>query len=345
MMFLNDMDNFVKKHIHELAQNLIQQTGDHSALQEIKNCSGGNNQSWIVHTEVKSYFLKHYFFSKKDKRDRLGVEKAFARLADSSGVSNIPGLLAVDERNLFGLFQFIDGRGPLKEEIDSVCIEQALDFIKKINSKNENFNKQFVLYASDSCFSMAEHVTSLESRFHVLQNIAQTDAINLEAKNFVENVLYPEWEELRFVIKEKTVQSRIDFNKRLCQEEMIISPSDFGFHNSIVTKDNLFFIDFEYAGWDDPAKLICDFFCQPEVPVPLKYFECFVDQIVNIINRECKLVYRVEKLLPLYRIKWCCIMLNDFISACSLRKQFAFGREDRRKIQLAKAIRYFKIWF
>ena len=25
------------------------------------------------------------------------------------------------------------------------------------------------------------------------------------------------------------------------------------------------FIDFEYAGWDDPSKLICDFFCQPAV--------------------------------------------------------------------------------
>ena len=28
----------------------------------------------------------------------------------------------------------------------------------------------------------------------------------------------------------------------------------------------LWFIDFEYAGWDDPAKTVCDFFCQPGLP-------------------------------------------------------------------------------
>ena len=39
-----------------------------------------------------------------------------------------------------------------------------------------------------------------------------------------------------------------------------LSPSDFGFHNVIVEKDKILrFIDFEYAGWDDPAKMVSDF--------------------------------------------------------------------------------------
>ena len=36
------------------------------------------------------------------------------------------------------------------------------------------------------------------------------------------------------------------------------------------------FLDFEYAGWDDPAKLIGDFFCQPAIPAPHSEFERFV---------------------------------------------------------------------
>ena len=43
-----------------------------------------------------------------------------------------------------------------------------------------------------------------------------------------------------------------------------MSPSDFGFHNVIKKDDFLYFIDFEYAGLDDPVKLICDFYCQPD---------------------------------------------------------------------------------
>ena len=57
-----------------------------------------------------------------------------------------------------------------------------------------------------------------------------------------------------------------------------LSPSDFGFHNAIRrASGELCFIDFEYAGQDDPAKMACDFLCQPEVPVPDACRERFLD--------------------------------------------------------------------
>ena len=60
-----------------------------------------------------------------------------------------------------------------------------------------------------------------------------------------------------------------DMDHPLDTQESVLSPSDFGFHNALLGPDGkLCFIDFEYAGWDDPAKLICDFFCQPQTPVP-----------------------------------------------------------------------------
>ena len=56
-----------------------------------------------------------------------------------------------------------------------------------------------------------------------------------------------------------------------------MSPSDFGFHNALATPGGrLVFIDFEYAGWDDPAKLANDFFCQPAVPVDARFYDDFV---------------------------------------------------------------------
>ena len=53
----------------------------------------------------------------------------------------------------------------------------------------------------------------------------------------------------------------------LLPEHRCISPSDFGFHNAIKTLDGVKFIDFEFAGWDDPCKALIDFMLQPKVPI------------------------------------------------------------------------------
>src|SRR6266480_4587472 len=54
----------------------------------------------------------------------------------------------------------------------------------------------------------------------------------------------------------------------LPQASRILSPSDFGFHNAIRRPDGtLAFVDFEYFGWDDPAKTIVDFLLHPGMSV------------------------------------------------------------------------------
>ena len=72
----------------------------------------------------------------------------------------------------------------------------------------------------------------------------------------------------------------VEADQPLDPAERCLSPSDFGFHNAILANDGrLRFIDFEYAGWDDPSKLICDFFCQPAVPAPPQAFDRFATAI------------------------------------------------------------------
>ena len=62
-------------------------------------------------------------------------------------------------------------------------------------------------------------------------------------------------------LAKELIPSHPDFNMELEEDEKIISPSDFGLHNAKLGEDGkLAFFDFEYAGWDDPAKTIADFF-------------------------------------------------------------------------------------
>jgi hypothetical protein len=107
----------------------------------------------------------------------------------------------------------------------------------------------------------------------------------------------------------------------------VLSPSDFGFHNCLATASGLRFIDFEYAGWDDPAKTVCDFFCQPAVPVPGEHFERFLAAVISATG-DAGIRGRVALLLPVYELKWCCIMLNEFLPVGDDRRSFARADES-----------------
>ena len=106
------------------------------------------------------------------------------------------------------------------------------------------------------------------------------------------------------------------------------------------------FIDFEYAGWDDPAKAVGDFFCQPAVPVPFDYFEQYLQEAVSYSPNGALLAERVRGLLPVFQIKWCCIILNEFLPDAAQRRRFANPTTEpelRKRSQLEKAQRFFKL--
>ena len=84
------------------------------------------------------------------------------------------------------------------------------------------------------------------------------------------------------ICKINRVFSKSDLPRKVAKEEKSLSPSDFGFHNMLIDKNGrLRFIDFEYAGWDDPAKIICDFFCQPKFPVPMNWMDSFIEEALG----------------------------------------------------------------
>lgn len=167
--------------------------------------------------------------------------------------------------------------------------------------------------------------------------------IEIDALKFVDKELDPQWKKINSEINKEISESSQDIDKRIEKEYWCINPSDFGFHNALINSEGkVYFIDFEYAGWDDPAKMICDFFCQPDLPVPKKYLGEFTEIIAKNLNQN-NLSERVRLLLPLYQVKWCCILLNEFLNTGRLRREFAqehIGNEEKKKRQLEKTKKY-----
>ncbi len=340
---LNNKD----ENIHLYITRLLKNADIEDTFKLFPIFEGGNNRAWLLKTKEKDFFLKNYFSSKFDSRDRFGTELSFSIFAWENNIREIPEPIAADRANLLSIANFIPGRRPMKEEINISFFEQALEFLKKLNLNKRTIRGQSLPYASDSCFSIADHFESLEKKIGRLMLINTMDDIDAAAKAFIKNELTENWNSLKSKIQNELSKNRFDFNNKIHWDEMILSPSDFGYHNTILSKNGkLFFVDFEYAGWDDPAKLICDFFNQPELPVSIDYFDWFIETMIKALGEKQYgngvLLRRARLLFPLYKLKWCCILLNDFITVDRERKNFASFSEDKRKVQLDKAINHLR---
>ena len=197
--------------------------------------------------------------------------------------------------------------------------------------------------ASEACFSLRAHFETVEKRIQSLKEISPLSETDMAAKDFLSGSLLPAWEKF----KETTAGtiSRHEFDSELDKGQQCLSPSDFGFHNAMTSAGRLYFFDFEYAGWDDPAKLICDFFHQPRIPAPIDFLEASLAQCIgDLALNEDALRQRIRVLFPVYGFKWCCILLNEFLPVGRKRRAFAgiFDIETRKAAQLLKATEAFK---
>jgi len=304
--------------------------------------SGGNNRVFKLTVSNDLFLLKSYFHNRKDLRDRLGHEFAFTSFAWNYGVKAVPCPVACDHAHFLGLYEFVDGKKICSGEVTWEYCRQALEFFLELNRHKEEPNGAVLPVASEACFSVAEHLSCVDRRLKKFRQVNPCDATDTEALDFINSELSPKWETVRKDIVNLAKDLKIEIDEYLPSKERCLSPSDFGFHNAILERSgNLRFIDFEYAGWDDPAKMICDFFCQPEVSVPLEYFSRFQHEIYIALNEQEYFKNRVNLIFPVHRIKWCCIMLNDFLPVGSERRKYASNNSDRRESQLNKAKQYF----
>ena len=287
---------------------------------------GANNRLFRVSGTNTEAIVKAYHHSSSDHRDRFAAEHQFYHLH----LPNTPKPLAWDAEGRLAVFSMIHGRKLTTAEVTESDVLQCIDWICKIQSARALPEAADVALAADACLSIEDHVKLVERRLQRLVNAHSDDE---EFNSFVKEALVPHIEDLAARVREEA-GAVIDIP--LPMEHRVLSPSDFGFHNALKDEEgHLWFFDFEYAGWDDPAKLICDFFCQPQVPVSIEYAGLFLNEVAKITS-DGDLQRRFKMLQPLHAAKWACILLNEFIKTDAERRQFA-GLSDRRAEQLEKS--------
>lgn len=298
--------------------------------------SGGNNRVFKVTAGDERFVAKWYYHDARDPRGRLGAEFSFLEHARSLGFGCVPRPLACDRDAYLALYEYIQGRRVAPEDLDEGRVVEAARFFAALNRVHSRSRAATLPLASEACFSVAEHLGMVDARLERFAAMPVESLIDREARSFVET-LRRRWSE-----EKRRIASRSsDPTECLPDRWRCLSPSDFGFHNTLLRPDGqLCFFDFEYAGWDDPAKAFGDFFAHPGVPVPQAHAERFVVEALAPFEAPEALIERARLLEPVFRVKWCCIVLNEFLPEAAGRRRFAEPGTDmneRKCIQLEKA--------
>lgn len=333
--------------IKTAAESLLAQAGFSRDAARYSPLSGGrNNRVYRVDTPAGTFLLKQYY--RNGDWDRLAAESRFLRFCEQAGIGQTPRLIAEDAANGVALHSWIDGG-----YLDSPClsgedIADAAMFAGALARASRRMRERrnaaiSIPPARDACLcledffrSPRERVADLEKALLARPERPETP-MTREALEFVRETLLPEWERA-----EKTVAkafARSDLIKPFPTESLMVSPSDFGFHNALRHRDGVSFIDFEYAGMDDPAKMIGDFVCQADFSPPQGTLERLAAAVRGDAGQAEALAARTRALLPLFRIKFCCIVMNEFKNTDAARRQFSLGGQLEKMLgqQLSKA--------
>ena len=323
---------------------LLAEAGRSSTFKLEQLAGGRNNRTYRVRADGGDSLLKWYFSHHSDARDRLGTEFEFCSCCWRHGLRQIPRPLCADRAAGLGLYDFLRGRLLTSGDVALEHHDQAIEFLQSINALRPQPDALSLTDASEACFSLATHAERIDQRLQRLAAIATDDDTDREMVEFMGSMVQPAFERERAELRQWAARDKLDMHADLPREDRCLSPSDFGFHNALLQDDgSLRFVDFEYAGWDDPAKLVGDFFCQIEVPALATGFDDFLGRVAGLSRHPEPVVQRTRRLLPLYQIKWCCIVLNDFLPTAGARRSFSapqFAASSRNE-QLAIARRLF----
>ncbi|ALU44784.1 aminoglycoside phosphotransferase family protein [Pseudoalteromonas rubra] len=290
---------------------------------------GANNRGYKIVSHDTSWFLKSFSPNHSHSTHKLANEFGFSQYLWQNAVTSVPEPIAYNPQAYVSLFSFIHGEPIAEAKPDSV--KSALQFLERINAIPQS--REHLNIASESPDSLYGFYSIIEKRLARFQPQQDNQALNTLLQQ---------------------IQTRA--NKLLCrlpadaknkQTRKVLSPSDFGFHNALQTNQGLVFFDFEYAGIDTSWKLLCDFFSQPAVPVDMTSLDVFFASRLfeHVPNQKDTFL----TILELTQLKWCLIMLNEFLGDVQSRRQFSWNRnclkpselEEIKAMQLIKSQKYF----
>ncbi len=276
--------------------------------------SGGRNSRayCITPTEARApVFLKQYAQSPTDARDRLGTEFHSLSFLRRCGEHDIPEPLFHDNPTLTAAYRYYHATPALETPITTTDIDHLISFLGRLHSYRYEPGASKIPLASEATFTASALVQNLRNRRERF-----ADHPHPELKKLLADFdhTFTQLSENLILVLGPT------FTTPLPAELRTLSPSDLGFHNALRLPDSsLLYVDFEYFGWDDPAKLISDFLLQPQQQLSAEQSTRFRREAFSLYG-DSTLSTRQSRYEPFFRLKWTLILLNEFLRDARSRR-------------------------
>ena len=317
----------------------------------MKIAGGRNSQVYRVTRaglpESDDCVAKFYTLNPNTGHSRLSAEFDGLNFLWSNGERAIPRPLAADQPLNCAVYEYVEGVAIHSSTVRESDIEQGVAFLSRLKGMADAPGCELIPSAAEACFSTSAIIENLRMRQDRLLNV-QTSSVHLEAlQSFLQAEFEPEFQRLVDCCHSYSDDNALRLNRELERGERTLSPSDFGFHNAVKKPDGrIVFLDFEYFGWDDPAKMISDFLLHPAMDLPPGLKQVFLTKMLTGFHEQPHFAARVKSVYPLFGLKWCLILLNEFVPEHITRRNFAqddqLNNADAQARQLSKAERLLK---
>jgi len=293
------------------------------------------------------YALKLYYHDKSDFSGRLKTEFSSLRFLWQNRIRCIPRPIALDKRRNCAIYEYISGGRINSREVTGRDIERAVQFLTALKQLSRKENARKLPDASEACFSIKMIIDNIEQRLQKLLILQNRGPHYAGLHKFLMHEFIPLFFCVKNLCKSSCEKAGISFAKVLPRADRTLSPSDFGFHNALRNdNDEIVFVDFEYFGWDDPAKTVSDFLLHPAMNIKEDLKKRFAKLIFEGFREVKFLRERAKTVYPLFGLKWCLILLNEYLPENLRRRKFAGEKEEDLacvlKRQLAKSKTMFR---
>lgn len=309
----------------------------------VDSIGGGRNSQVYRVTGGNSaqYVAKRYCPSRFDGRNRLDIEFSALRFLWTHGVRNIPQPIGADPEQECAVYAYLDGTRLSTQDLANADIDDAVRFLAELKALRNTRESHAIPPASEACFSVQAILDNMERRLRRLPQHRHGEAPYDALADFLASDFLPSRAQIIRWCHARLEAFGSSFHAVVPQQEQTLSPSDFGFHNALRLRDGgLVYLDFEYFGWDDPAKLIVDFVIHPAMELPEPLARRFVSSLFGLFGEDRHLVDRTEVVYPLFGLTWCLILLNEFIPDDLRRRGFAGGMPLRTTdLQMAQLVK------
>jgi len=262
---------------------------------------GGNSRVFVLDGTSGKTVAKRYPDRHHDRRNRCRTEVRATLWMHDHGLP-VTKPLWWDDRMGLATFEWVAGTP--SPTPDSDLINAMLAMTERLLVLSNDVSLDFE-DASEACLSLDDLVRQvrfrIDSAIHSEWTPISELAINRLQKEFDEAVALA------------TLSWPVAACESLPRDERMLSPSDFGSHNVIRGARGDVFVDFEYFGWDDPAKLVGDVLLHPGMSLDHGLRQQWWQGAEAVFGR--RTMERARTALPLLALRWHLIILRTFFGS------------------------------